>query len=403
MGAQLRVAVVGGSIGGLTAACLLRDAGHDVTIFERSSTELEQRGAGIGFLEATYRYLVERADLQLDEISIATDHIRYLNRDDSVSHDASHRYLFSSWNMVYRRLLDHWMAGDGGGADGADRYRLGHEMVGFDQDDGGVGVRFADGSLVAADLLVCADGVGSTARQILQPDADAGYAGYVAWRGMVPESELPTAVAARLTDAITYYVFANSHILIYPIPGLDGSVADGDRLINFVWYRNYLEGPELNELLTDRNGVRRELSLPPGAAADHHVVEVKALAAARLPSLAAEVVARTEQPFLQVVYDIEVDQMAFGRVALLGDAAFAVRPHAAAGSAKAADDGWALARALERGTGVVESLRRWEVDQMDLGRRLLARTRDVGGRSQVTNTWRPGDPDLIFGLHEPGR
>lgn len=400
MGPQRRVAIVGGSIGGLTAACLLRDAGHDVTIFERSSTELEQRGAGIGFLEATYRYLVERADLRLNEISITTDHIRYLNRDDSVAHDAKHRYLFSSWNTVYRRLLDHWMAADGG----ADRYRLGCEMVGFDQDDFGVEVRFADGSSVAADLLVCADGVGSTARSILQPEADAGYAGYVAWRGMVPESELPAGVAARLTDAITYYVFANSHILIYPIPGLDGSVADGDRLINFVWYRNYLEGPELDELLTDRNGVRRELSLPPGAAADHHVAEVKALAAARLPSLAAEVVGRTEQPFLQVVYDIEVDQMAFGRIALLGDAAFAVRPHAAAGSAKAADDGWALAQALERGTGdVVETLRRWEVDQMTLGRRLLARTRDVGSRSQVSNTWKPGDPDLIFGLHEPGR
>ncbi|MDH3771921.1 MAG: NAD(P)-binding protein, partial [Nitrospirota bacterium] len=52
---RARVAVAGGSIGGLTAACLLRDAGHQVTVFERSSTELEQRGAGIGFLEAASR------------------------------------------------------------------------------------------------------------------------------------------------------------------------------------------------------------------------------------------------------------------------------------------------------------------------------------------------------------
>ena len=395
---RLDVAVVGGSIGGLTAACLLRDSGHNVTVYERSSAELEQRGAGIGLLEATYRYLVERADLSLGEISTATDRIRYLSRDDSVIHDAEHRYLFSSWNTVYRRLLAHW---------GTERYLLDHEMTGFTQSPEVVAIQFADRPPVEADLLICADGVGSTARSILLPGADAGYAGYVAWRGMVPEPDLPSSVAGRLANAITYYVYANSHILVYPIPGLDGSVAAGDRLINFVWYRNYLEGPDLDDLLTDRRGVRRDLSLPPGAAADHHVAELKATAAARLPPLLAEVVALTEQPFLQVIYDIEVDRMAFDRVCLLGDSAIAVRPHAAAGSAKAAADGWALDQALKQhassAADVPTALQRWEVDQLALGRQLLERTRTVGSRSQVTNTGSPGDSDLIFGLHAPGR
>ncbi|MDH3303039.1 MAG: FAD-dependent monooxygenase [Acidimicrobiia bacterium] len=412
-GEPLTIAIVGGSIGGLTAACLLADSGHDVTVYERSSTELEQRGAGIGFLEATYRYLVERAAMALDEIGIATDHIRYLGRDGSVIHDAEHRYLFSSWNTVYRQLLDHWTGALAGSGGGVERYRLGHEMVGFDQDPDSVDVHFADRESITVDLLVCADGVGSTARSILQPDAQSTYAGYVAWRGMVQEAGLPAEVVEALSDAITYYVYTNSHILVYPIPGLDGSVAEGDRLINFVWYRNYAEGPELDELLTDCHGVHRELSIPPGAAADHHVSELRAHAAARLPPLLDEVVIRTAEPFLQVVYDIEVEQMAFGRVCLMGDAAFAVRPHAAAGSAKAADDAWALDRALRRvgsgradgrdgGVSVPEALAAWEVDRLALGRSLLARTRDIGSRSQVTNTWRPGDPDLIFGLHAPG-
>ncbi len=396
----LRIAVVGGSIGGLTAACLLADSGHDVTVFERSSTELEQRGAGIGFLEATYRYLVERAALSIDEISIATDRIRYLDRGGAVVHDMEHRYLFSSWNTVYRCLLTHWTTNHG-----AERYRLGHEMTGFDPGPDSVVVVFADRSSEPGDLLVCADGVGSTARSILLPEAQAAYAGYVAWRGMVPESELPPHVADLLTDAVTYHVYANSHILVYPIPGLDGSVVEGERLINFVWYRNYLDGPDVDDLLTDRNGVRRDLSVPPGAVALHHDAEVRAHAAARLPPLISEVVASTEDLFLQVVYDIDVDRMAFGRVCLLGDAAFAARPHAAAGSAKAADDAWALDRALQgvNRDGVSDALSTWEIDQLALGRNLLARTRDVGSRSQVTNTWRPDDPDLIFGLHAPGR
>ncbi len=393
---RLSVSIVGGSLGGLTAACLLRDAGHDVVVHERSIRELEQRGAGIGLLEATSRYLVERAGVALDEISIATSRIRYLRRDGTVQHDTEHRYLFSSWNTVYRQLLDHWRPSP---------YTLGSEMVGFTaRDDAldGVVVDFADGTSTSVDLLVCADGVGSTARSRLQPGAAEGYAGYVAWRGMVPESDLPADVAASLTDAITYYVYANSHILVYPIPGLDGSVKPGERLINFVWYRNYLDGADLDNLMTDRDGQRRLLSLPPGSVSADHEEEVRAHARARLPASLAAVVESTEQLFVQVVYDIEVERMAFGRICLLGDAAFAVRPHAAAGTAKAADDGWMLAAAIESSPTVDKALADWESTQLALGRNLLERTRRVGRRSQVDNTWTPGDPELIFGLHAPG-
>jgi 2,6-dihydroxypyridine 3-monooxygenase len=109
------------------------------------------------------------------------------------------------------------------------------------------------------------------------------------------------------------------------------------------------------------------------------------------------------EPFIQAVYDIEVPRMAFGRICLIGDAAFAVRPHAAAGTAKAAADGWALARALVASDGDVPvALAAWEQRQLALGRSLLARCRDIGDSSQFTGTFRPGDPRLIFGLHGPG-
>lgn len=76
---------------------------------------------------------------------------------------------------------------------------------------------------------------------------------------------------------------------------------------------------------------------------------------------------------------------------------------AAAATAKAEADGWALAAALERNDDVVTALATWEEQQLKLCRALLERTRRIGSRSQVDNTWRPGDPALIFGLHEPGR
>jgi 2,6-dihydroxypyridine 3-monooxygenase len=372
----------------------LRDAGFDITVYERSPAELQERGAGIGFLPASARYLVERAGIDLDDISVATSHIRYLDRAGAVVHDAPHVYRFSSWNTVYRRLL---------GCFGRERYELGHELRAFSDDGDGVSLRFANGATAGVDLLVAADGVGSTVRTTLLPDTAPQYAGYVAWRGTVSEADVDPDVARELGTAITYHVGANTHILVYPIPGPAGEVEVGRRLVNVVWYRNYAAGSDLADLLTDTAGLPHELSLPPGAVRAEHLTEMRAVAAARLPPVLAGVVMAVERPFVQVIYDLEVPRMAFGRVCLIGDAAFAVRPHAAAGTAKAAADAWALADALGRGGRVEEALELWEPGRLALGRQLLERTRRIGTRSQVTGDWRPGDPDLIFGLHGPGR
>ena len=127
-----------------------------------------------------------------------------------------------------------------------------------------------------------------------------------------------------------------------------------------------------------------------------------ATATARLPAVLATVVDATQDLFIQAIHDIEVEAMVFNRVVLLGDAAFSVRPHAAAGTAKAADDGWALAAALRNTADLDVALATWEERQLTLGRELLERTRRIGARSQITSSWTPGDPELIFGLHRPG-
>ena len=388
-----RVAVIGGSLGGLTAALLLRELGHDVTVYERSGAELEQRGAGIGFLAASYRYLVERAHLDLDQVSISTKYIRYLDRQGQIIHEQPQAYRFSNWNTVYRSLL---------GCFGRERYLLGHECIDVGQRDGKARIQQADGTELGVDLAVCADGVNSRARACLLAEVRPQYAGYVAWRGLLPAAELGDR-AETLQDAITYYVYANSHILVYPIPGLDGSVRAEDRLVNFVWYRNYLPGSDLDDLMTDAEGAVHEISLPPGKARPEHVEEMRATAAGRLPKRISDVVLAVKQPFVQEIVDVEVPRMAFGRVCLIGDAAFAVRPHAAAGTAKAADDAWELARALEEQPDVEAALQAWEPGRLELGRSLLERTRGIGRRSQIDCNWMPGDPELIFGLHEPGR
>jgi len=391
---KLSVAIMGGSVGGLTAALVLRDAGCDVRVFERSSAALQARGAGIAALEATLRYLTERGGRATSEVCSSTGWIRFVRPDGGTEHERPHRYLFSSWNTIYRSLL---------GLFDPDRYLLGAEVAGFSQDGDSVRVVLENGTSTDADLLVCADGVSSLARSRLLPEVTPAYSGYVAWRGTRPERDLTAATAERLGDAITYQVLENSHILVYPIPGLDGAVTPGERLVNFVWYVNVPAGEPLETLMTGRDGVRRAVSLPPGAATDAAVSALRQAAAAALAPPVAEVVTGVDEPFVQVVYDIAVPRMAFGRACLLGDAAFAVRPHAAAGTAKAAADGWALAAELTAAGGdVPAALASWERSQLALGRALLARCREIGDSSQFGGTFRPGDERLIFGLYGPG-
>jgi len=388
-----KVAVVGGSLGGLTAALVLRDIGCDVTVYERSSSTLQARGAGIAVLPETLRYPVERLGIPAEQICSSTDWIRFLAADAAIRHEAKHPYRFSSWNTIYRTLQ--------GGLD-EDRYVLGREMSHFETDDTGVSVAFSDGGHDRVDLLVCADGINSAARSALLPDVTPSYAGYVAWRGLIPEAELSRSTRDALHDALTYQLLPSSHILVYPIPGLTGAVHEGARLMNIVWYRNITED-ELPGLLTDRTGQQRTVSLPPGAARDEVVAEMRGFAHGHLAPPIAEVVTGIAEPFVQAVFDVEVPRMVVGRSCLIGDAAFAVRPHAAAGTAKAAEDGWVLAAEIEAAEGdVPAALERWETKQLALGRALLQRTREIGDSSQFTQAFRAGDPRLIFGLHRPG-
>lgn len=394
MSAWPRVAVMGGSLGGLTAALALRDLGCAVDVYERSASPLENRGAGIGLHPMTIRYFTENDPLDTERVALTLPWLRFLDRSGRVDYEERTDYRFSSWNTIYRSLLKHF---------DQRHYRLGHEVADFRQDGDGVDLRFADGGSARTDLLVCAAGVTSAARGKLQPDAHPRYSGYVAWRGTVDEGSLSAPTFDLLADALTYFLTPTGHILVYPIPGPDGALEPGRRLMNMVWYQNYAEGEALDDLMTDSAGELRAVSMPPGSVRRHHVEWMKSYAAENMPPPIAEVVERIALPFVQAIIDVEVERMAFGRVCLIGDGAFAARPHAAAGTAKACADAWALAEALrDAGGDVGAALTRWEPGQLALGRQLLARTRDMGDRSQFAHSWVPGDPSLRFGLYGPG-
>lgn len=374
-----RAAVVGGSIGGLTAALLLRDAGWDVGVLERSSTVLEGRGGGIVLHPATIRYLVERAEASTEELGVAVSWVRYLDGTGGVAHQAPCHYRFTSYDVLYRRLLE---------AFGLERYHLGEECVGLD-DPISPCVRFASGRELAADLVVFADGINSFGRRLLAPAAEPRYAGYVAWRGTLDESRLDPAALAAFADAITYQVLPAGHFITYPIPPRG--------LRNWLWYWN-VEPPELDDLLTGADGTRFTTTVPRGQVAPDRVRELIRRAEADLAPVLAEIVAGTPDPFIQVIVDLAVERMAWGRTCLVGDAAFTARPHIASGTAKAAENAWTLAAALDGAQGdVAGALVPWSQGQTALGAAAVARSREAGTRLQ-DGSWQAGEP-LPYGLY----
>jgi 2,6-dihydroxypyridine 3-monooxygenase len=390
-----RAVIVGGSFAGLTAALLLREQGFEVDVYERTPTYLDGRGGGIVLQPDTVRWIVERPhEFNVDDVSIGSSVTRYLGAGNAVVHEEPASWRFSSWTTLYRVLLDDF---------GADHYHLGEYAVGISQDDDGVDLRFTSGRTARAELVVFADGISSVGRHRLQPRVQPRYSGYIGWRGTALEREVSSETAELIDDATTYAVTDASHICMYPIPAVDGTMSRGDRQLNYVWYRNVPEGPPLDEMVTDLRGFAAPVSVHPGQVQQRYLDQLRADARELLPPAAAELIEQTREPYIQIVLDIAVRQMAFGRVALIGDAAFAARPHAAAGTAKAAADAWALAGALAETPDVPTALANWEPARLALGNDLLRRVTEMGARSQFTNSWDPQDPALHFGLYGPDR
>ena len=364
-----RALVIGGSIGGLFAANALRAIGWDVTVFERVKDDLAGRGAGIGTHEEL-RAVIRRLGLTVDESIGVWVHTRIcLDARGRVTHELGTSQMQSSWARIYRLLKDAFPAAD---------YRFAMALEGIEQDAGGVTAHFGDGSSARGELLVGADGVYSTVRALLLPEAQPRYAGYVAWRGLLDEGAFPEE-HRKLFDYYTMCLPEGEMMLAYPVPGRNNETAPGRRGFNHIWYRPTDFDRTLPGLCTDASGRCHGISIPPPLIRPEVTARIKAEARERLAPQIAAVVERTDQIFFQAVFDLESPRMALGRVALLGDAAFVARPHVGAGVTKAALDAECLARALQAADGELDAaLASYDRERRLFGSRIVARARQLG-------------------------
>lgn len=364
-----RAIVIGGSLGGLLAGLQLQLRGWDVGVYERSPTPLTGRGAGL-VTHPELREALKAMGLDAD----TNFGVPILGRAalDTQGHViARHDYpqITTSWNRMFEMLK-------GALAPGA--YHPGKDLQTTSQNGDGVTAHFADGSSAWGDILVGADGFRSIVRAQHAAGAQPGYAGYVAWRGLLDERKAMPILGPDLFNRMSFFLPPGEEFLGYPVAGPGNDLREGHRSWNLVWYRPADEKTTLPWLLTDDTGKRHEISIPPPLIARGVVAGLRADAERLLPDTFKAIIRAMEAPFLQPIYDLESARMVFGRTALLGDAAFVVRPHVGAGVAKAADDAAELAKVLDEHADVADALQAYEARRLGIGRKFVERARRLG-------------------------
>jgi 2-polyprenyl-6-methoxyphenol hydroxylase-like FAD-dependent oxidoreductase len=354
---------------GLLCALNLSQRGWQVDIFERSPVPLRGRGAGIMTHPEMRAALAEIGIDCGSNFGVAVERRLVLDAAGAPVAKRLCPQTATSWNRLFELLIAEF---------GPLHYHLGKDLKGVEQTTHAVAAQFVDGTSHQADLLVGADGFRSVVRGQFLPEIDPRYAGYVAWRGLAREGEVVPVLSRQLFDSLVFCLPPGEQFLGYPVAGPDNDLRPQHRSWNIVWYRPVEEASELGNLLTDASGHRHELSIPPPLIRQDVIADMRVAAKRLLPPQLFEVLQRIEQPFLQPIYDLESPAMAFGRVALVGDAAFVIRPHVGGGIAKAAADAAALCAALEAHASIPAALAAFAQERIPVGRKFIAQARRLG-------------------------
>lgn len=374
MRAPGKALIVGGSLGGLFAGNLLLRAGWDVQVYERAAEELQARGAGI-VTHPELMAVLERAGVVVDEtIGVKVDQRITLDSDGRRLASIHMPQTFAAWSRLFAVLRSVFPD---------TRYHNGRHLVSFSQDADGVEAVFADGERARGDILIAADGARSLVRQTLLPSEKPRYAGYVAWRGLVEESALSDGALRDLFPFFAFCLPPREQMIGYPVAGGNDALGAGKRRFNFVWYRPAAEATTLRALSTDASGKVWPDGIPPPLIREELREEVRSAARAVLAPQFAEAVEKTDNLFFQPIYDLASPQIAFGRVVLLGDAAFVARPHCGMGVTKAAGDAVELTECLQRIADPIAALQAYEAPRVSLGGRIVSHARELGAYMQA--------------------
>jgi salicylate hydroxylase len=331
----VRIGVIGGGIGGLTAALSLHQAGFTVDVYEQAP-ELTQIGGGIQIGPNAMRVLrrlglgagLDRAGVR----PISTHQRRWLDGRtlQRAPLNPQCEELYGAPYMTIHRadLLAVIAAGFP-----AERVHLGHRLVGLANRDDSAEAWFDNGTRIVVDVLVGADGIHSAVRAQLFGEEAPQFAGCVAYRGLVPAERIADLDIERGSQS---WAGPGGHFVHY-------FVSQG-HLLNFV---GWTEHDAWNrEDWTDRATVARALAAFEGWHAR-----------------VGGIIAAADTCFIWALFDRDpLPRWSVGRTTLLGDACHPMYPFMGQGAAQSIEDGAALAACLvAAGDGdPAPALRRYE-------------------------------------------
>jgi len=332
---SLQVAVIGGGIGGLSAALSLHRAGFAVDVYEQAPA-LTEVGGGINMAPNAIRILQRLGlgpGLDREGVRPLSTHQRRWQDGSTLQRAPLNprcEELYGAPHMTLHRadLLNVIAEALPRG-----RIHLGHRLVGLEDKGDRVAAHFDNGARIMADVLVGADGIHSTVRARLFGEAAPQFAGCVAYRGLVPVERIADL---GLELGSQSWVGPGGHLVHYFVSRA--------RLLNFV---GWTEHDTWNrEDWTDRATIERALAAFAGW---HEQV--------------SRIIAAADTCFIWALFDRDpLPSWSMGRMTLLGDACHPMYPFMGQGAAQAIEDGAALAACLSAvGDGdVPAALRRYE-------------------------------------------
>jgi salicylate hydroxylase len=328
----MKALIVGGGIGGLTAALCLLDAGIEVELYERAAA-LTGVGAGIQISPNGVKVL-QRLGLQpgLDRIAFRPQSLEMRIGTSGTRlfaipmHDVAERRFGAPYYHVHRADLIA-MLSDALHARAPQAVHLSKNLVAFERTGRGVHAAFADGTSVEADILIGADGIHSRVRERLFGEEKPRFTGNVAWRVVVPAT---ARLKGLVPPTACVWVGPGRHAVTYYLRG--------GELVNFVG-------------VVERDDWQNESWTEPGDKAD--------LAAdyASWAKPIEAIIADAAECYRWALFDrMPLPKWSEGNAVLLGDACHPMLPFLAQGAVMAMEDAWVLSRKLKTATNIPDAL-----------------------------------------------
>ena len=407
-----RVVIIGGSIGGMaTAACLAAAGFTDITVLEKAAEH--RHGAGIGLDDASVAILKglgialgsssSNNNNHQNIVDITVQKMRYTEERNGNARLLRQPYPYSA--VLYSELgkgLEKAAATSTSKSANSVTIQRGCKALKVESENG-ISKVYVEGreQPLECDLVVAADGPRSRFRSHFyetpsDADDDLRFAGYTAWRGTIPEKDLPPSVVQQLRSE--YPHFSNCLYFIWGPPGKSAVLYDiGNGLVNWLLYET-CDNPKA----------------PPGrtttTATSYDVQELKQQAKAQWGPGLGGVIEYTPEPFQNDIYDIRnplktLQGINNQRLCAVGDCAHPITPHCAKGSNLAIHDAYILAQSAQHATAVEDMLQEYSRRRIQDTRTTVLLSRHLGrirkGMPLMTPSGQPLSNNVLLHTERP--